>query len=280
MNAITITSQKINEQEFSQCKLSIEVSLNGICYCVINTSNNTFIALEYIPFSDAGSTEELITKLYSSYKHHELLNKNYKETLILYKASKSTLIPAELYREADKMLFFKFNHRQSESETVLNQPLNNLKAQLLYAIPTKLMNELELIFKKPTLRSHAGSLIENLLFQNKDKDVRVYLHVQNKTFDIAVLRNKDLILYNHYQYTQPEELVYFVVFTMNQLKLNTQKTPVVFLGELSKQSEEIALLAKYIQNITYGARNETFRYNTAIEELPRHYFYNLLNFHV
>jgi len=275
-----IKDKALEKKEFAKYRLSIELSLSGFSYCILDTNSNTFIAFESFPLKNINSELDLIDELKKTVQANDILKQQFKDTTISYVGFKSTLIPNELFEETKKEEYLKFNYPVNSDEIVLTQSLFNLKAHNVYAIPAKLKAGLESLFKNCKIDHYSGGLIENLLFQNKEKEQKVYLHVQEKHFDLVYIKGKKLEFYNHFVYNNEEDFVYYAMFAANQLKINSEKQEVVILGEIDKQSREIKLLSKYIQRIFYGLRNDTFRYSSLFEEMPKHYYYNLLNFHL
>ena len=54
-------------------------------------------------------------------------------------------------------------------------------------------------------------------------------------FEIIVIANKKLQLYNTFQFTSKEDFIYYVLFTAEQLKLNPEKFELLLLGSDRKR---------------------------------------------
>ncbi len=277
-----IQDKKLEAKQFSKYSLSIELSLSGFSYSILDTNTNTFIGFEHYGFKSPSNGYPGIIKIIKDIKNkNELLSKPYKNTYVLFTNEKSTLIPLELFREDKKETYLKFNHPITKEDIVLFEKLFNLKACNIFAVSGQLKEFLEKEFPGTKLGHHSGSLIENIIFQNNEKENNIYLHVsQDYYFDILFVKGKRLEFYNNFSYQNAEDFVYYILYVFQQLKLDTEKQKFTVLGNISKQSEEMKLLATYFKNILYGNRNETFHYSSLFEEVPRHQFYNLLNFHV
>lgn len=275
-----IKDKALEKKEFAKYRLSIELSLSGFSYCILDSSSNTFIAFENFQLKNVASEQDLLDEIKQLIKKNDLLQQSFKDTNVLYVGFKSTLIPADLFDASKLDNYLKFNYQVHSDEIVLSQNLFNLKAFNVYSIPSKLKTGIENVFKNAKIGHYSGGLIENLLFQNTEKESNVYIHVQDKHFDLLSIKGKTLNFYNHFIYQTPEDFVYYTMFTINQMKISTDKQTVIILGEIDKQSEEIKLLTKYLPQTRYGLRNETFRYSPLFEEMPKHYYYNLLNFHL
>jgi hypothetical protein len=64
---------------------------------------------------------------------------------------------------------------------------------------------------------------------------------------------------------------------LEELQLNPESIEMTLLGEIDKSSSIYEVLYKYIRNIDFIERNDFYSYSYAMDELPAHFFYNLLN---
>ena len=63
-----------------------------------------------------------------------------------------------------------------------------------------------------------------------------------------MVKNQQLILFNSFQYKTPEDFIYYILFTCEQLQLNPETIPVQFLGAISEESDAFKIAYKYIRN--------------------------------
>src|SRR5690606_26456050 len=101
---------------------------------------------------------------------------------------------------------------------------------------------------------HASSiLIETLanLAKMEDKPT-LYAYISKTHFEIVVTNQKQLVLYNIFNYRQKEDFIYYLLFTIEQLNLNPEKVNVYLLGNIDKQNELYEIAYQYIQNLHIG----------------------------
>jgi len=48
----------------------------------------------------------------------------------------------------------------------------------------------------------------------------MFVNLDNKHFEIVVIANNKLILYNSFKYQTKEDYIYYILFTAEQLELN------------------------------------------------------------
>jgi hypothetical protein len=122
-------------------------------------------------------------------------------------------------------------------------------------------------------------LIEGLLIKFKNQEIsdRVYVNVRPSYIDILFFQNSNLLFSNSFKYKTSEDFAYFLLNALEQLQLNPETIDLYLMGEIDKSSPIYELLYKYIRTIEFMERNDFFIYSYSLDELPSHYFYNLLN---
>ena len=66
---------------------------------------------------------------------------------------------------------------------------------------------------------------------------------------IYFVKNK-LVFYNRFDFNTKEDLIYYLLFIIDQLKLNPEETPVVITGDISKDDDNYMIIYKYIRNVS------------------------------
>jgi hypothetical protein len=77
------------------------------------------------------------------------------------------------------------------------------------------------------------------------------LNVLSNLFDIIVMKNGELILCNTYEYRTPEDFIYYILFCLEQLKLNPDTIEFVASGNINQDDDLYTILYTYIRNISF-----------------------------
>ena len=69
---------------------------------------------------------------------------------------------------------------------------------------------------------HANSiLVSKLLDASKNNDnKKMIVHFNPGHFEIIVIQNQKLLLFNSFEYKTPEDFIYYLLFTAEQLNMN------------------------------------------------------------
>jgi hypothetical protein len=76
----------------------------------------------------------------------------------------------------------------------------------------------------------------------------VYVGLNAEFFDLLVVGEGKLLLYNTFQYVSETDLLYYVMYVCKQLTLNVTEIPLILSGELSSRMVYYETLKTYIPN--------------------------------
>ena len=279
MPVISLFDESFNKEATYRYKLSVQLLHDGFIYCILDIDQNKYIALESYSFPLLSNNDQLCNEYEKIISGLDFLKNDFKQVKIIYSDSKVTLIPSPLFEEKEKNTYLNFTENISEGFEINFDKLSNLDAYNIYVVPGCIKNKLLEVFSKHRLYHYSSTLLENLLIRFKRQDIekKIFLNVQSSHFEIIVLEGKKLLFYNSFVYKTPEEFIYFILFVFEQLNLNPENVELTVLGELSKEGALYEILFKYIRNIKFISRNDSFKYSEAFQKIPAHYFYNLLN---
>jgi hypothetical protein len=99
---------------------------------------------------------------------------------------------------------------------------------------------------------HANSvLVSKLLDLSKNNEERkMFVHVSESHFEIIVVQNQKLHLFNSFEYKTPEDFIYYILFTAEQLQLNPENFKLELLGVIVENDAFYQIAYKYIRNIS------------------------------
>ena len=153
-------------------------------------------------------------------------------------------VPASLYQEKNKEKYLAFLGIKEENSVVRADYIELADAYNVYCA----QQPVEKDFRHP-----ASILLEKLIKENEERtdDTRVYLNVKDQHFEMFVLKGTELLFNNVFRFKTKEDFLYFLLFSLEQLHLETESVPVYFLGKISEDSELVELTSRYIRDIRF-----------------------------
>jgi len=269
----------LNQANPDKNKLFIQLSLEGIVFCIFNSELNKFLSIESLKFEYGSRISEVSLQLKDLYSRHNWLSQPFQSVKLLLENNKSTLIPSPLFDETETSAFSKFNFTLTDDEILLFHKLNNLDAYILYPFSSILSETVNELFPTHSKFSLSGVFIEALLIINKNINSlkRIYVNSRINYLDIAILDGRKLLYYNTFGYRTKEDFIYYVIFVIEQLRLNPEEIELILSGNVDKNSRIFEIVYKYIRNVSFQRKTESFNYSYVINEIPPHHYFNLIN---
>lgn len=218
------------------------------------------------------SVKEIVEK-------ESLMRLEYKSIEILYSTGIFTFVPAAFYSEKESAKILSFNHPLEKGFVVRNSFFQRTGAWCLFAMPQNLSEYLGEIFPSAAIRHNLFPLIEKGLKDNLNYPSRqqVHLNFLRDYFEIAILKGPKLLLSNCFNYQTERDILYYVLYVFDQLKLSPEESEVIIHGHLPQVSPVYHLLKKFIRKTSFARPENTFQYSYTFNQLPEHYFSSLLN---
>ena len=169
------------------------------------------------------------------------------------------------------------NQERNDGQLLIDQ-LHQLEASNIFTVPSQIYQQLTSWFHLAEFHHTSTALIEFLLTVNKNsKEELLTVNVHRSFIEIIVTRGRNLLLYNHFKYDTPEELIYYLLFVCEQLQLNPDHIKVQFAGDIYDSDAAFQLSMKYIRNTCLAVRPESFGYGDSFTELPKQLHFNLFS---
>jgi hypothetical protein len=243
-NSINITEKKYN-------KLIIQTNLNGFVFCIFDTLNNKVIAIKEINFSTYSTVSKIEDYFWKAFSEHKELSSKYDEILVIHDSNLNTFVPKAMFDEQFLGSYLQYNTKVFETDFFTFDEISNHEMNNVY-IPFVNINNYLLDQFESFNYKHSGSvLLEKLFAITKNNDEKqVFVHFTSDRFDLVVIQNQNLILFNSFEYKTPEDFIYYLLFTAEQLQLNPENFKLQLLGSISKEDSYYEIAYKYIRNVS------------------------------
>lgn len=282
-----LSNQNIDiKDNYYKYKLFLQLSCHEFNLCLLDLKNKTFVALESYTFvnntnipAESGTNELLSGTVNDIIATHRWLKKPFRSVHIIFFNHKSTLVPASLFKVNYLEDYFKFNNFVDDDEVITFDKLKQVDAYNVYALPEYIKKVFFKHFPHCRIFHFSSTLIEGLLIRYKDQSVKnkVFLNVHLSNFVIIVLEKKQLRYYNSFNYSSNDDFIYYLLFVLEQLNLLSTVIELTVSGKIDKKSTLYLLLNQYISNVQFSERSTNYIYSDVFNQIPSHYYYNLLN---
>ncbi len=104
----------------------------------------------------------------------------------------------------------------------------------------------------------------------------ILLSVHSTHIEVVVKQDQKLLLANQYSIKTQEDILYYVLFILEQYHLNPLTATITIVGNIDTNSNLIISLKKYVKHIRLAHGYKSIDWS-GITGAPQHFNYTLLN---
>ncbi|WP_418604080.1 DUF3822 family protein [Hwangdonia sp.] len=265
-----------NYNKLTNLELSIQISLSGLSFCILQSDTKTITALKHVDFEKKLNPFEVLDQLIHLFNTEAALQVSFNNVNVIHTNELSTLVPKPLFKEACLADYLKFNSKILKSDFIAFDVIETNDSVNVYVPYININNFIYEKFGSFTYKHFSTILIERILSIEKNADgTKVYVNVNAAHFEIIVTDKGKLILYNTFEYSTKEDFIYYILFTAEQLKLNPETLHLILIGNISKDDELYNIAYTYIRHVSFGKRLDNYKYLQPVE--PNHSNFTLIH---
>ena len=274
--------KKINNLDLSHLKdshLSIQFSLDGFSFCVFDKSLSKFTAVYEYHFEESNYTpQKLIANISSVFEAESILKEKFHSVNVVHVNDLATTVPKPLFDEDRLKDYLKFNTKVFAHDYFVFDEIKNHDIINVYIPFVNINNFLLDYYKGFDYKHHSTVLIENLLNIYKYSLVpHMFVHIQNSHFEVIVIANKKLQLYNTFSFHTNEDFIYYILFISEQLKMNPEKFELFLFGKVKKDDDFFSIAYQYIRNVKLLENRSKYNFDESITEDDKRTYFSLFN---
>ena len=268
-NPISIQSDNFNIALANSYHLSIQLGISHFSYCLLNTTTFTY---DYAKKYSLSSKEDIATEITEIINNDAIIKADFSSQSVAFVNFPSTLVPNILYKEEEAESLLAFNTEVNGK--ILTDNILSQKAHLIYAVPESIVSIVSNFFPKAKQKAQESILIQQYSQLNTDTE-KAYLYLNEQKVGITIFKGDQLIFNNTFDYTTKEDLLYYSLFSFEQLKLSPESIDVTVFGTIEKEDEYFNLLYDYIRNVKLGERPHQFTFPTVFSSIAPHKYFGL-----
>jgi hypothetical protein len=240
-------SQEINKLEKS-LSLLIMISSKELRVTLINSIDFKIIDKSNSVYSEEINIVEILSELKNKLNKFNLSNV-VKVTLVLNNKL-SVLIPDDLYEENNCLDYLKFNSRLITNDTASSDYVEELDTHNIYIAYGNITNYLIEKFGSFEYFHYSTVLLKKLYSETlNDEKLRFYVNINKSYLNIIIFDGRKLDYINTFEYETKEDILYFILFVMEQNKMVNDETKINLIVKKEFIEENYSYLSKFIKNI-------------------------------
>ncbi len=193
----------------------------------------------------------------------ELLNRNF------------TLLPKQ-YATSNVKEMLALNTGITNPENISLNHIGN-EISIAFTIDKDLRNFIERTFNTAHIKHAASATIELFTTLPAFKNEQLFLNIHPHLMELVVKEGKQFKFYNVFKWDVHEDILYFLLFTMEQYSISASSARLTLAANLPAEDRLFSLLKKYIRHVQFHVSKII---DKPLENLPNHYYFNILNDHL
>lgn len=267
---VSIKDESLDTNLQDKLHLSIQSGQGSLVWALFSTGDNRYLALESFSYAKAGE-EEILAQLKTAPWFA-----NVTSVSLALVSDKITLVPEPLFDEKVKSTYANFNFETDDSNVLLSAKVRSAGCFAVFSLSQEKEKLYRSFFPAIKIMHEAMPLLESVLTNDKNESSeKAYITIRPKSMELVFTKNGSLLYYNTFNYTTSEDVIYYLLFALEQLKLNPETIALQLMGEVEKNDSVYSIIHKYVRNVSFMPRSKRFEFSYRFSELPEHAFYTL-----
>lgn len=278
MKKVFVKDKNLENYDYNNLKLSILITQDGLSYSLLSVNESKYLALVSIVFVEKKNYLEEISEFF---KTEDLFNAQCGETVVFISDNRQTLVPDVLFDKNKLNEIWGLNFIPDSNIKINFSCLPKSSNCIIFPVRYDLIVLLDSILKDYILLPSSFSFIESNFTRCKLSDEiqknKIFVQVFEDYLDILLISDSRIKLFNSFTYRTFNDVLYFIVNVIEQLKLTPENCEVIFSGFIETDNISVINLRKFIPQVYFESQNVDFKYFFKFQEIAPHYFFNFLN---
>jgi len=268
-----------------QYRLSILLCQDGFSFLVTDADSQKILKLlsyksanSDLQHRDLDGWPATGKEYFGEFKNNGFTEIAWQRVDIAIASRKITVAPEVFLKNGEDYGLMSAAHSVSEDEEILTEPVFDLGPVIAIAAPRYLAEYGSKLFPAASLHCAPAIFVKGLLREHSNLISRqVFINVYHGYFEIAVIQGLRLIYLNSFRYLAPSDVLYYVIFVLEQLGFVPSEENVTLMGEISENEIIYNQLKMYCGSLQTAAGPDIMDYGETFNEIALHRHYTLFN---
>lgn len=278
MHEINLVDRSFDQDAAGPCSISLQANQSGLTYCITDQTVNNYVLFRKHRFEHVYLTGDLTEKTAEILDRESIFDLPFQSVKFIGYTQQTTLVPDAYFDRRKMKDYLAFNCAGEMDAELFSNHLELTGIYNVFALPEELISMVSRFFKKVEFTNQTTPFLRHITCKkNALEQVAVYVGLNAGFFDIAVTGQGKLKLYNTFQYANEQDLLYYVIFVINQMKFDPLQVSLFLSGELSSRLTYYEILKQYIPGTQYDDLSGIPSLAPGLKSLTPYRFLNLLN---
>lgn len=278
-------AERFDVDALSEYNLYLSVGNENFKLVVVDTNTGECLFLEHFRFYNSLPLHELIIALNRLYENHLFLKANFwNQIYVSIQNTPFTLVPNEHFEEPYMSKYLKPTAKIAEDDYIFSYEQVSIEAQNIFVVQRDLVNWFkEVVYPSShVIFTHQSTAFIEGIFKGNlhSSPVQVHILVENRNLTIAVKRGNVLEFLNAFTFYTAQDFVYFVIFIIDELRLDPKTCPIYLYGNITTRSSIFDLIYRYVHHIIF-IKDEfpQLKFSQDFESISQHQYFDTFSMH-
>lgn len=266
MNKEIVVGSTYKKELSSTYNMSIQLRLNGLSFSVFDPVTNTFVMLGQMTLEEV---DTLYAKQEEFMLRESIFKESYKSVTIGIESSTFTMLPFDLYEEDKLMELSTFvGIKPNEEVKILTDKIETISSVIVFPVPQFLYYFIRTQFSNAKIIHAITPMVDCMLYKRETEKITNVVNAIFSCSGVTILASEDnkMKLCNEFRSQATTDLVYTILYTLDQLGINNNNTKIIISGDIDQNDEKIKLLSRFAHNVTLAERPNFFNYDYIINK--------------
>jgi len=188
----------------------------------------------------------------------------------------ATLVPRRMFDPAQLATYLKLLLRPEIGPLEYQyEPIPDMDCLLVYALPTDVLKTFAWRFPQGRVTHLAAPLLKYWHRLAPAQHFGAFANIRWNTLQIAVFDHRNLLFYNTFSMSHPDDLLYYTLLVYEQFRLDPYELPLCISGDITATTEEYRALRRCFKHLRFASLPETVHIPSVLQDVPKHQFLDL-----
>jgi len=208
----------------------------------------------------------------------DLIHLAYQRVDIAVASQKVTVAPNEFMEPGNVMNITSAAYPVAAGEEILTEPVIKQGPITAILIPGYIPEFCATIFPGSFLRSAAAVFVKGIFRKYSQLIARqVFINIHPGFFEITLIQGQRLLYLNTFKYSAPSDVLYYVIFVLEQLGFVPSEEKVTLMGDIIESSVIYTELKMYCESLQFVEKPNELKFGESFSGIAMHNYFVLFN---
>jgi hypothetical protein len=278
---VAVRADSFDPAQTEQSVLCIEVGKEHLRFVYLDEKRR-LSWLEDFSFPSLLTERSLADNLPGVFQDHPILSAGpWQQVLVAVNSPAFTLIPQKLFRKeyASSYVAFMRGSALPPHEYAHSFEHSDEGIVSVFNVEHRLANYLSGVYPLQNLTFvhqtsaliRASAAIEQRLISTQN----LLLYFEDEFVTVVLRSNHALSYCNRFGFKNPQDLTYYLLYVIEELRLEPYSVNVLLFGEITPFADTYNQLREFLPHMTFGQTPTSLRFNGDFDDLPEHRYLSL-----